>query len=74
MENYNSQMEEKNPLKKWVILLSVLSFIFLCTTLYFGFFSKPVFNQQYIQTVEEKDNLQSELNALIQENNKIKTK
>ena len=72
MENFNSQMEEKNPLKKWVILLGVLSFVFLCTTLYFGFFSKPVFNQQYVQTVEEKDNLQAELDALIQEHNKIK--
>lgn len=72
MESYNNQMEEKNPLKKWVILLGVLSFVFLSTTLYFGFFSKPVFNQPYIQTVEEKDNLQAELEALIQEHNKIK--
>ncbi|HPE40418.1 MAG TPA: hypothetical protein PLI77_04940 [Bacteroidales bacterium] len=72
MESYNNQMEEKNPLKKWVVLLGVLSLVFLCTTLYFGFFSKPVFNQQYIQTVEEKDNLQAELEALIQEHNKIK--
>jgi predicted ribosome quality control (RQC) complex YloA/Tae2 family protein len=72
MENYNSKNEEKNPLKKWVILLGVLSFVFLLTTLYFGFFSKPVFNQQYIQTVQEKDNLQSELDSLLNEHNKIK--
>ncbi len=72
MEMYNSKNEEKNPLKKWVVLLGILAGVFLCTTLYFGFFSKPVFNTQYIQTVKEKDNLQSELDALISEHNKIK--
>jgi regulator of replication initiation timing len=72
MEMYNSKNEEKNPLKKWVVLLGILAGVFLCTTLYFGFFSKPVFNNQYIQTVKEKDNLQSELDALISEHNKIK--
>lgn len=72
MASFNSQNEEKNPLHKWVVLLGALSFIFLCTTLYFGFFAKPVFNQQFIQTVEEKDNLQSELDALLLEHDKIK--
>ncbi len=72
METYNSKNEEKNPLKKWVVLLGILTGVFLCTTLYFGFFSKPIFNTQYIQTVQEKDNLQSELDALISEHNKIK--
>lgn len=72
MEMYNSKNEEKNPLKKWVVLLGILTGVFLCTTLYFGFFSKPVFNNQDIQTVKEKDNLQSELDALISEHNKIK--
>ncbi|PKP27366.1 MAG: hypothetical protein CVU02_03605, partial [Bacteroidetes bacterium HGW-Bacteroidetes-19] len=72
MTTFSSQNEEKNPLKKWVVLLSVLSLLFLSTTLYFGFFAKPVFNQQFIQTIEEKENLQSELDALLLEHDKIK--
>lgn len=72
MISSNSQNEEKNPLQKWVLLLGILSFIFLCTTLYFGFFAKPIFNQQYVQTIEEKDNLQTELEALLLEHDKIK--
>jgi hypothetical protein len=63
---------EKNPLKKWVILLAILTAIFLGTTLYFGFFAKPVFNQEYVKTVVENEYLQSELDALLIEHERIK--
>jgi hypothetical protein len=62
----------KNPLQKWVILLAVLSVIFLGTTLYFGFFFKPVFNQEYVKTVVENEHLQSELESLLSDHERIK--
>lgn len=72
MEN-NSFNEEKNPLKKWVIILSVLCAILLFTTLYFGFFAKPVFNQEYQETEIENENLQSELDSLLAAHEQIKS-
>lgn len=74
MEERNNQREtaEKNPLKKWVIILAILAGIFLCTTVYLAFFAKPTFNKEYIETVEVKENLQQELEILIAEHNKIK--
>jgi len=63
---------KKNPLQKWVILFAVLTAFFLGTTLYFGFFFKPVFNSEYIQTVEENEKLQSELEQLLNEHERIK--
>ena len=69
MEN----VTEKNPLKKWVILLAVLTVTFLGTTLYFGFFAKPIFNQEFIKTVIKNESLQTELDALLVEHERIKT-
>jgi len=68
----NDQITEKNPLKKWVILLAILTAIFLGTTLYFGFFAKPVFNQEFIKTTVQNEYLQSELDSLLQEHERIK--
>jgi len=62
----------KNPLKKWVILLAILAAVFFGTTLYFGFFAKPVFNQAYIKTVVENEFLQSELDSVLFEHERIK--
>ena len=61
-----------NPLKKWVILLAILAFVFLGTTLYFGFFFKPVFNQEFVKTVVEKEFLQLELDSLLHQHERIK--
>ena len=72
MEN-NNQEKEKNPLKKWVIILGVLCAVLLFTTLYFGFFAKPVFNTEYTQVTQEKENLQAELDALMAEHEQIKS-
>jgi len=63
---------EKNPLVKWVILLAILSVVFLGTTLYYGFFAKPVFNQEFIKTNVEKEFLQGELDSLLFEHERIK--
>jgi regulator of replication initiation timing len=68
----NDIVTEKNPLKKWVILLAILAVIFLGTTLYFGFFAKPVFNQEYIKTVVENEYLQTELDSLLVDHERIK--
>ena len=63
---------QTNPLKKWVILLAVLAAIFCATTLYFGFFFKPIYNVEYVKTQVEKENLQGELDLLLAEHNRIK--
>ncbi|MEG1555218.1 MAG: hypothetical protein RR356_00640 [Bacteroidales bacterium] len=72
METTSIKNESKNPLKKWVILLAVLTTIFFFTTLYFGFFAKPVFNVEYVKTELAKESLQSELDSLLMEHDKIK--
>ena len=69
MEN---NQKETNPLKKWVMVLGILAGVFFVTTIYFAFFGKPVANYQYVQTVNEKDQLQAELNSLMAEHNRIK--
>jgi myosin heavy subunit len=68
----NDIITESNPLKKWVILLAVLTVVFLGTTLYFGFFAKPVFNQEFVKAVVENEYLQSELDSLLSEHERIK--
>lgn len=67
------EKNEQNPLKKWVIILGALCAILLFTTLYFGFFAKPVFNQEYTEVTTENENLQAELDALLAEHEKIKS-
>lgn len=61
-----------NPLKKWVILLAILASLFFLTTLYFGFFAKPVFNIEYVKSELEKENLALELDSLMIFHEKIK--
>jgi len=68
----NDNITEKNPLKKWVILLAILTVLFLGTTLYFGFFEKPVFNQEFVKQVVENEYLQTELDSLLSEHERIK--
>lgn len=70
--NENGARNENNPLKKWVILLGILAGVFFITTLYFGFFAKPVTNKEYIKVEETKNELQSELDSLLAEHEKIK--
>jgi myosin heavy subunit len=67
----NDHVTETNPLKKWVILLAALAVIFFGATLYLGFFAKSV-NQEFIKTVVEKDYLQSELDSLLADHERIK--
>lgn len=62
----------KNPLTKWVILLGILASVFLLTTIYFGFFAKPVFNIEYVKSELEKENLALELDSLMLIHEKIK--
>ena len=54
MEN-NNQEKEKNPLKKWVIILGALCAVLLFTTLYFGFSSlstSPLCNAHCIERMK----------------------
>lgn len=70
MENQN------NPLKKWVILLGILAFIFLGTTIYFAKFASPSFNNQIQSISAEKEKMENDLNKeladLMAEHNVIK--
>lgn len=68
----NCQNSKNNPLKKWVILLSILTVVFLSTTIYFGFIGKPTFNAEFKETEQQNACLQAELNDLLAEHEKIK--
>ena len=70
-DNQNSK-QETNPLKKWVVLLGILAGVFFATTLYFGFFAKPVLNQAYTKVENANNELQAELDSLLAEHEKIK--
>lgn len=72
LSNENGAQKESNPLKKWVILLGILAGVFFITTLYFGFFAKPVTNKEYIKVEQSKNELQSELDSLLAEHERIK--
>ena len=67
-----SQSNQENPLKKWVIILGALAGIFLCTTIYFARFAKPTINKVYTQVEAKNVELQSELNELLAEHERIK--
>jgi len=67
----NENTNEKNPLKKWVILLAILTVVFLGTTVYFGFFVKQV-TQELVKAEVENESLQTELNSLLSEHERIK--
>ena len=50
MENLTDETKknnEENPLRKWIVILGALAFVFLCTTIYFAFFAAPSFNTRY---------------------------
>lgn len=68
----NQDKKQRNPLKKWVILLAILAGIFFATTLYFGFFAKPVLNVEYNKVETANTELQRELDSLLDEHAKIK--
>ncbi len=70
--NNQNPQNETNPLKKWVIILGVLAGVFFATTLYYGFFAKPTMNKEFIKTEEANNELQSELDSLLAEHQKIK--
>ena len=71
--NYAGQStNQENPLKKWVIILGVLSGILLCTTIYFARFAKPTMNKVYTEVETKNVELQSELDALLAEHERIK--
>lgn len=71
--NYQkNSTNDNNPLKKWVVLLGILAGVFFCTTLYFGFFAKPTMNKEYVKVEESNNELQSELDSLLAEHEKIK--
>ena len=59
-------------MKKWVVILGVLSGLLLCSTLYFAFFAKPTMNKVYTEVENKNTELQSELDSLLAEHNRIK--
>lgn len=66
------QQNENNPLKKWVIILGALAGLFLCSTVYFAFFAKPTMNKVYTEVENKNEELQTELDSLLAEHNRIK--
>ncbi len=68
----NNENNQQNPLKKWVIILGALAGLFFLSTLYLGFLAKPVTNKEYIKVYDEKESLQTELNNLLAEHERIK--
>ena len=67
-----NQEEENKGLKKWILVLGVLTGILLVTSIYFIFFGTPAMNTQYIKVEAEKLNLEKELDVLLTEHNEIK--
>ena len=68
----NQNANQENPLKKWVIILGALAGLFLCTTLYLAFIAKPALNPVYKEVESQNMELQSELDSLLAEHNRIK--
>jgi len=68
----NGPQNETNPLKKWVIILGILAGVFFATTLYFGFFAKPVLNKEFAKVENNNMELQAELDSLLAEHERIK--
>jgi len=68
----NNPETKKNPLQKWVILLAVLVVIFLGAALYFSFFASPSFNKELKSTFAKKEYLQTELDSLLVEHERVK--
>lgn len=71
--NLQNNKETKNPLKKWVIILGILTLIFIGTTVYFAFFGTTSSNVEYKKSVDERELLQTELDELLVEHENIKT-
>lgn len=66
------KMESKNPLKKWIIVLGVIAFLAICTAVYIAFFAKPVYNSEYMNSEQEKEMLNMELDSLMAAHEQIK--
>ena len=65
MENLTSEnrkSNEENPLRRWIIILGALAFIFFCTTVYFAFFAAPSFNTGVTKLVQNQEQVQADLN------------
>lgn len=70
--NNQNSTQESNPLKKWVTILGILAGVFFCTTLYFAFFAKPTMNKEFAKVENSNNELQSELDSLLAEHERIK--
>ncbi|MDR2978980.1 MAG: hypothetical protein LBV02_00840 [Bacteroidales bacterium] len=68
-----NNQEEKNPLKKWVIILGILMLLFMGTTIYFAFFGTTSSNVEYKKSHDARELLQLELNELLTEHENIKS-
>jgi regulator of replication initiation timing len=68
----NNPDTKSNPLQKWVILLAVLVAILLGTAVYFVFFATPKFNKEFASTFAKKEFLQTELDSVLNEHERIK--
>lgn len=65
MENLTDETKknnEENPLRKWIVILGALAFVFLCTTIYFAFFAAPSFNTGVTKLVQNQEQVEAELN------------
>ncbi|MBP5710616.1 MAG: hypothetical protein J6W84_06530 [Bacteroidales bacterium] len=66
------KIKNENPLKKWVIILGVIAFLGICSTVYLAFFAKPVYNAEFIKAEYEKQTLNMELDSLMAAHEQIK--
>ncbi len=73
-KEFKNQEEKSKNLKRWIVILSILTGIFLITTIYFGFFGDPFMNTQYIKVEAEKLNLEQELEEILKEHDALKMK
>lgn len=65
MENLTDESKknnEENPLKRWIIILGALAFVFFCTTIYFAFFAAPSFNTGVTKLVQNQEQVEADLN------------
>ena len=71
-KEFKNQEEQNKKLKRWIIVLGILTCIFLTTTVYFAFLGTPATNTQYIRVEAEKLNLENSLESLLAEHNELK--
>jgi cell division protein FtsB len=71
-QEFNTTNNKENSFKKWVVILAILSGLLLISTLYFAFWGTPTMNTQYIEVEQSRDYLQTELDNLLKEHDRIK--